>query len=115
MSESDGTVIANLGLLNISASGGEVLISVPEIRSEAHRLGLIAELYRLCEDPPSEMNWVIDLSALKIVPPSFVGIFVALGLEAREKGRNVRIVGADRETLPADMREKLAQWFPSPP
>ena len=98
--------------LGIATSYGTATIEVPEITSESHRLSVIAELYALCESPPTEPRWVIDLSNLSVLPVSLASIFVALGNDLRKQGREVRFDGLNPEALTPDIRRTLTQSFP---
>ena len=102
----------DLAELRVTTSCSTVRIEIPEITSERQRLSMVGDLYELCRNPPAESRWVIDLTRLKTVDISLVGVLVALAEEFGNKGRDMTFAGLNAATLPPDLRGKLIQWLP---
>ena len=98
--------------LKMTTSYDTVHVELPEITSEYHRLIIVSNLYELCQHPPTESSWVIDLSRLKTIDVSLVSVLAALARELGNKSRDVEFVGIRAEALPLDLRKALIQWLP---
>ena len=94
--------------LNVSITPGTIRIDISA--SALHgdqRPVIIAELRRLYKEGPRDADWVVDVSALRDLPLSFVSVLACLGEKLKSQGREMRLSGIRREDLPPGYQEAL--------
>ena len=94
--------------LSVSATPGTIRIRITA--SALHgdqRAIIIAGLHRLYKEGPKDADWVVDVSALRDLPLSFVSVLGCLAEKLKSQGREMRLSGVRLEHLPPGYQEAL--------
>ncbi|MCP4642976.1 MAG: hypothetical protein GY851_21195 [bacterium] len=97
------------GLL-VSVRPSMIHVTLPDIQSAQHQIALVGALHRTLESAPSDADWVVDVSQVRLLPLSFAGFLLGLGEKLRSKGLGLRLAGV-REGLFASGADSMAFAF----